>query len=178
MKKIAIFCANGLEECEALVVVDLLRRAKLEVDMISLEDTINIHSSHGISFKADKLIKDINHHSYDALILPGGLAGTKTLSQNQTLISYLHEFKDNNKLIAAICAAPSIFIDNKLVDEGKFSVYPDFEHGLKTSSLKVTVDNNVITGQGLGVVFEFAYEIIKYLVDEGLAKKVLDEIQY
>ena len=163
MKKTAIFIANGLEECEALNTADLLKRAGIRVDLVSVEDTKDIVSSHNLHFMTDMMIDDIDVYEYDALILPGGLKGTQT---------------KEGRLIAAICAAPSIFVKEGYVKDNHFSVYPGFECGLKTSGLKVSVDNNVITAKGLGASFEFAHAIISYLLDKEAADNVLKEIQY
>lgn len=178
MKKTAIFIANGLEECEALNTADLLKRAGIRVDLVSVEDTKDIVSSHNLHFMTDMMIDDINIYEYDALILPGGLKGTQTLSVNDKVLSYLKQFHKEGRLIAAICAAPSIFVKEGYVRDNYFSVYPGFECGLKTSGLKVSVDNNVITAKGLGASFEFAHAIISYLLDKEAADNVLKEIQY
>lgn len=178
MKKTAIFIANGLEECEALNTADLLKRAGIKVDLVSVEDTKDIVSSHNLHFMTDIMIDDINIDEYDALILPGGLKGTQTLSVNKKVLSYLERFHNEGRLIAAICAAPSIFVKEGYVRDGHFSVYPGFENGLKTSGLKVSVDNNVITAKGLGASFEFAHAIITHLLDKETADSVLEEIQY
>ena len=176
--RVAIFCADGLEQCECLVVYDLLHRAKIDTDLVRVGEGLEIKSSHGLLFKANKLIDEINFNDYDALVLPGGIPGSDNLAACKPLVEALKDFKAKGKLIAAICAAPYIFVDNGLVSDGKFTCYPGFEHGLNSTHNKVEVDDNVITARGLGANFEFAYEIIKFLSGEELAKKVLDQIQY
>lgn len=178
MKKALLFIANGLEECEALNTADLLKRAGIKTDLVSVEKTKEIISSHNLHFTCDFLLEDINISEYDALILPGGLKGTMTLGENTKVLEYLKDFYNKGNLIAAICAAPSIFVKEGYVKDGHFSVYPGFECGLKTSGLKVTVDRHVITAKGLGASFEFAHAIISYLFDKETADKVLEEIQY
>ena len=176
--KVAIFCADGLEQCECLVVYDLLHRAKFDVDLVRVGEGLKVTSSHNLVFMANKNIDDINFDDYDALVLPGGIPGSDNLAACKPLVKHLLEFKANGKLIAAICAAPYIFVDNKLVKTNKFTCYPGFEHGLESTHNKVEVDNNVITARGLGANFEFAYEIIKFLSDETKARQILDQIQY
>lgn len=176
--KAAIFCADGLEECEALMTMDLLKRGGIYVDLVSVEDHLEITSSHNLHFRCDKYFEDIDKDDYDVLILPGGIKGTQTLSVNFQLIELLKKYKENDKLIAAICAAPSIFVKNGLVEDGKFTVYPGFESGLTSSRKKAYVDGNVITARGVGAVIDFAYAIIFCLLDEETADKVLEEIQY
>ena len=176
--KTAIFCADGLEECEALIVMDLLKRAGLHVDLVSVNETNDILSSHNLLFKADKNFKDIDKDAYDVLVLPGGLKGTKTLSENKELIALIKKYKEEGKIIAAICAAPSIFVLNDLVKDDHFTVYPGFECGMRSSEKKAEVDDNVITGKGVGAAFEFSYQIIARLMGEDKATEVFKEIQY
>lgn len=176
--KVAIFCADGLEQCECLIVYDLLHRAKINVDLVRVGEGLEVTSSHQLKFKADKHIDDIDFNDYDALVLPGGIPGADNLAANKSLIEAIKKFKTEDKLIAAICAAPYIFVDNGLVRDNHFTCFPSFEHGLTSTNNKVEVDGNVITARGLGANFEFAYEIIKFLVDEDSAKAVLKQIQY
>ena len=176
--KIAIFCADGLEECEALIVMDLLKRAKMHVDLISMKDELTVTSSHGLTFTCDVLFKDMAKDAYDALILPGGLKGTETLGASKELADLLKTYKDDDRLIAAICAAPSIFIKLGFVDDDEFTVYPGFECGLRSTGKKAVSTKNIITGKGVGAAFEFSYEIIKYLLGEDSAKAILIETQY
>ena len=174
--KIGIICAMGLEECEALLVYDLLYRAKLDVKLIGLEK--QIESSHKIVFNTDMTIDEFDYQDYDCLILPGGMPGTLNLEANQTVQKIIDYFVDNNKLIAAICAAPSILNHKGLLKEEKFSCYPGFECGLKPSDKKAIREGNIITAKGLGAEFEFAYEIIKALTNEQVAKETLEKVQY
>ena len=174
--KIGIICAMGLEECEALLVYDLLYRAKLDVKLIGLEK--QIESSHKIVFNTDMTIDEFDYQDYDCLILPGGMPGTLNLEANQTVQKIIDYFVDNNKLIAAICAAPSILNHKGLLKEERFSCYPGFECGLKSSDKKAIREGNIITAKGLGAEFEFAYEIIKTLKNEQVAKETLEKVQY
>ena len=176
--KVAIFCADGLEECEALITMDLLKRAGLYVDLVSMNESDDILSSHDLRFKADKNFRDIDGDAYDVLVLPGGLKGTKTLSENKELIALLKKYKDEGKIIAAICAAPSIFVDNDLVRDDHFTVYPGFENGKRSTGNKAEIDDNVITGEGVGAAFEFSYAIIAKLLGEDKAEAIYKETQY
>lgn len=174
--KIGIICANGLEECEALLVYDLLYRAGLETKLIGLEEYIT--SSHNVTFKTDLTIKDFNYQDYDCVILPGGLPGTTNLENSKEVSNVIDYFMENNKLLCAICAAPSILNHKGLLKEERFACYPGFECGLKQNGAKAVREGNIITAKGLGAEFEFAYEIIKALLSEEKAKEVLDKIQY
>lgn len=174
--KTAIICAPGMEECEGLVVYDLLFRAGIEVKLIGLQK--EICSSHNLTFITDATINDFDYQNYDCLILPGGMPGTKNLEANEKVQDIIDYFINNNKLVAAICAAPSILNHKGLLKDGQFTCFPGFECGLKSTEDKVTVDGKIITGKGLGAAFEFSYEIIKTLIDEQKAKEVLSKVQY
>ena len=106
--KICVLLANGNETIEILTVVDYLRRANIEVDMVSTTGDINLKTSHGIEYKADKLMADIDRKSYDGVYIPGGTKGAETLRDNDEVIDLVSEFNNENKLIAAICAGPIV----------------------------------------------------------------------
>ena len=173
---IAILCADGLEECEALLIYDLLFRANLNPKLIGLEKEIT--SSHNLTFKCDLQISEFIYQNYDAIILPGGIPGTYNLEKNEKVQEIIDYFVENNKLIAAICAAPSILIHKELLNDNEFTCYPGFEENKKAINIKAIRHNNFITARGLGAEFEFAYEIIKYLENEEKAKEILNKIQY
>ncbi len=174
--KVGIICANGLEECEALLVYDLLYRAGLEVKLVGLDEYIT--SSHKVTFKTDLTIKEFAYKEYDCLILPGGLPGTTNLENDEDVSNIIDYFAENNKLLCAICAAPSILNHKGLLKEDRFACYPGFECGLKQNDAKAIKEGNIITAKGLGAEFEFAHEIIKALLSEEKAKEVLAKIQY
>lgn len=176
LMKVGIICAEGLEECEALLINDLLIRSGIKTKLIGLEKEIK--STHNLTFKCDVEIKDFDYQNYDGIILPGGLPGTYNLEKNKKVQEIIDYFASKNKLIAAICAAPSILIHKGLLKDNEFTCYPGFESGFKSKETKVTKHNNFITGKGLGAEFEFSYEIIKYLLNEEKAKETLKKIQY
>lgn len=176
MKKALLIIVDGMEECEALVTYDLLYRAGIKIDLVSKKN--NIISSHNVTIAAQKLLKDINIDEYDCLILPGGMPGTKNLEDDNDVLNIIDYFFNNNKYIAAICAAPSILLHKGLLKNKKFVCYPGFESGYDAVESKVVQDNNFITAKGLGAVFEFSYLIIKNLINEEKAKEVLNSIQF
>ncbi len=174
--KVGIICAMGLEECEALLVYDLLYRAKIDVKLIGLEK--QIESSHKVVFNTNMTIDEFDYQNWDCIILPGGLPGTLNLEANEKVQKIIDYYIENNKLIAAICAAPSILNHKGLLIEERFTCYPGFECGLKAANVKAIKQGNIITAKGLGAEFEFAYEIIKALTNEENAKEVLEKVQY
>lgn len=174
--KVGIICAQGLEECEGLIVYDLLYRSNIEVVLVGLEDEIT--SSHNLTFKTDININNFNYKDYDCIVLPGGMPGTKNLEANSKVQEIIDYYVKENKLIAAICAAPSILNHKGLLKDNKFTCFPGFECELNSTGNKVEHEGNIITAKGLGADFEFAYEIIKTLIDEKTAKDTLERIQY
>ena len=175
--KTLIIILDGLEECEALVTYDLLYRAGIEVDLVSNKEEIT--SSHNVTIKTHKLFDQIDYRQYDCLVLPGGMPGTKHLEENETVQEMIDYFVKENKLIAAICAAPSILLHKGLLENDKFICFPGFESGYKPKEdVKCVKDNNFITAKGLGAAFEFSYAIISTLLDEEKAKEVLSKTQF
>ena len=174
----AIFCAAGHEECEALIVYDLLKRAKMDIDLISISDQLTVVSSHGLTYQTDKVFDEVDFAEYEALVFPGGLPGTTNLHEFKPLVDLLHRFYNEKKMIAAICAAPSFFVKEGFVSDFEFVCYPGFESGKTPAEGKVMIKDNVITAKGLGADFEFAHAIISYLKGKDVADMVLDQIQY
>ncbi len=180
MKKVYAFLADGLEEVEALMVIDLLRRTKkLDVVMVSIKDDLMVEGSHGIKIMADTTIDEINFDEGDCIFLPGGIPGTPNLEACDKLIEEIKKYNEEGKLLAAICAAPTIYSHLGLLKDKKATSYPTFEDEFdcKEYGGRVVRDANFITGRGLGVALEEGLEIISYLVDEDTAKQVADAIQ-
>ena len=108
MSKAVVFFAEGTEECEALLVVDLLRRAKVEVTVASASGSREIVSSHKVHITADALAEEVDYSDVDMVVLPGGIPGTPNLAANKTVTDTCVSFAKNGKKVAAICAAPSV----------------------------------------------------------------------
>lgn len=176
----AIFLADGFEECEALITVDLIRRAKLTIDMISMNEDLLVHSSHNIGIMADKLFTDIHPDDYDVLILPGGARGVEKLDQNEDLKQAFAAHLRSGQLSAAICAAPSILGNMGLLEGREYTCFPTFdgEFGGNYRQIPAVTDGNLITGRGMGATMEFAFEILKQLVDDDMIDHVKNGTQY
>ena len=134
MSKAVVFIADGLEECEGLLVVDILRRAGTEVTTASINGTKQVVSSHGITLFTDALAEEVDYDHADIVILPGGLRGTENLSVSSFVRSRCLEFAAGKK-IAAICAAPSIFASLGLLKGKKATVHPGFEDRMNSCEL-------------------------------------------
>lgn len=174
-----IFLADGFEEVEALTPLDLMRRAKIEVQTVGVGG-IYVTGSHNITVKTDILIDELDITSCEGVILPGGMPGTTNLYNCEKVLECVKKCADEKKLVCAICAAPLILGRLGLL-EGKSAVcFPGFEDELKGAEIKnspCVTQQNIITAKGAGAVFEFSRAIITYLKDEQTAIKILETIQ-
>ena len=173
MKKAYVFLADGFEEIEGLTVVDVLRRAGAEVEMVSVMDRKEITGAHGIKVEADRMIEEAGEA--DLYVLPGGMPGTKHLGECKPLVSLLQRQAAANKNIAAICAAPSVLGQAGLLNGYKATCYPGFEQFLTGATVtgdNVTVDRNITTGKGPGAAISFATAIITQIAGEEKAREV------
>ena len=178
--KSALFLADGFETCEALLTLDLLRRANMLVDTVSISDSKTVSSSHEVKVEADKLMKDISFEDYELLILPGGKVGTENLMKCEKLGEALQRHYIGGHFIAAICAAPSVLGELDILKGKNYTCYPGFEkeeYGTYQDAMVIR-DGTVITGKGLGVTFEFAKEIISLFRSEEIAQEVIDTVYY
>lgn len=179
--KLYLFVANGSELCEALLSVDLFKRAGIKTEIISIENDIIIEASNGVKFIADMNINEGTYFDADAIVLPGGLPGVDNLYANKELLNIINEYNNSGKIIGAICAAPSILGKEGILDNKDFTCYPGFEgyseNGNYTAN-KVEVVENIITGKGLGATFEFAGTIIEKLLGSEAKNKVFEQIMY
>lgn len=179
MDKAGVFFAEGYEEIEALAVVDLLRRAEVETLMISVTDEKEVVGGHGISVRMDAGLSEINFEELTMLILPGGLGGTKGLEASAALMEQLDYFYENNKYIAAICAAPSILGHRGMLKGRKACSYPDFESHLEGAEITrdaVSIDGKIITSRGMGCAIDFGLALVQILKGKEAALKLAESI--
>lgn len=174
-----LFLAEGFEEIEAISTIDILRRANVDLKTISIGATLEVTGAHGITIKADNLFDEIDFSNNEMLILPGGMPGTKNLELHLGLQKTLLLQFNNNKLIAAICAAPSILGKLGMLKGKEAICYPGFESYLSDallSSKAVVQSGNVITAKGAGVAIEFALKIVSCLKGETIANDISSSI--
>lgn len=181
MKKVFAFLADGFEEVEALAVIDLLKRAKVDTVMVSIMDTLTVTGAHKIQVIADKLYSEIDYKEADLLFLPGGGTGTKNLKAHKELADALLDFaRDDSKRIAAICAAPSVLGLLNILDGKKAVCYPGFEEqllGAEVVADGVVTDGRFTTAKGMGVSIELGLELISLLIDKETSDTIKDQIQ-
>lgn len=176
-----LFLADGFEEIEGLTVVDLLRRAEVDVKTVSITGKVKVTGSHNISVQADEVYGESDYSKADMLVLPGGMPGTKHLAEHKELGDLLKQFHSAGGNLAAICAAPSVLGMYGILEGKKATCYPGFEEKLAGAIItggKTEVDGNVITSKGMGTAIEFSLKIIEKLKDEETAKKIAASIQY
>lgn len=181
MSKVYIFLADGFEEIEGLTVVDLLRRAGIDITMVSITGKLEINGSHRIVVKSDILFEDADFSDADMLVLPGGKKGTDNLLAHEGLDRLLRDFASKGKLLSAICAAPSVLGKKGLLKGRKAICYPGFEEHLTGADITdkaVVADGNIITSKGMGTAIDFSLEIIKTLKGEAQAAMIASAIQY
>lgn len=181
MSKVYIFLAEGFEEIEGLTVVDLLRRAEIDIQMVSMTGKKKVMGAHGINVEADELYEMVEIEEADMLVLPGGMPGTKNLMFHSDFCWQLKKHYETGKAVAAICAAPTILGENGMLEGRRAVCYPGFEEDLKGATietLEVVTDGNVITSRGLGTAIEFAAAIITYFAGEEKAKEIKESVIY
>ena len=181
MAKIGVFFATGYEECEALLVVDICRRAQIEVDMVSVTGEQTVTSSHGVSVVMDKKLAEVNFDELDMIVLPGGMPGTTNLEACEPLMKQVDAFYAAGKCVSAICAAPSIF-GHKGILKGRDAVsYPSFEshlEGANVSQKSVAVSDHVTTSRGLGTAIDFGLAIVERFEGKEKADQIAKAIIY
>ena len=168
MANILIPISNGFEEIEAISVIDICRRANIEVKIAAVEELLTV-GAHNIKIQADCKIEDINSDDFDMIVLPGGLPNAFTLAENNKVQSLLKEFKEKKKKIAAICAAPYALHKADVLNEN-FTCYPSFEEKIRLNGYhnndSIVIDNDVITSRGPATAMVFALEIVNILCGE------------
>jgi len=177
VKTAVIMLADGFEETEAIVPIDLLRRSDINVLMCAL-NAIDVVGAHLICFQANLLLKDLVQ-PFDALILPGGLLGVQNLAKSSLVGHLLKESSSKGALIGAICAAPAVVLGPLGLLKGKkFTCYPGMESLVEEGFFcdqNVVQEDNFITSRGLGTATDFAYQLICALVSENKAQEVFHQ---
>lgn len=181
MSNVLIFLADGFEEVEALTVVDLLRRADIDITTVSIEDTMTVTGRSNITVEADKLIDDVDFDSADTIVLPGGMPGTKNLAACKVLMNHVDKYAEHGKRLCAICAAPTVYGKRGLLKGKRACCYPGMEQDLLDAVVTydpVTVDGNFITSRGAGTAIDFALAIIEQIKGHTIAENISKSIVF
>ena len=184
MVKALVFLASGFEEIETVTVVDVLRRAGVDVTVAGLKPNVT-EGAHGVKIVPDKSIDDVKVEDFDAVVVPGGNPGYKNLRKEPRVIAMIKKAFDSNKLVAAICAAPAVLSDAGVLERKACTIYPGMEDELRKGGGKpktdmVVVEGNIVTSRGPATALPFALKLAEKLagkqVAEAVSKKTLANV--
>jgi len=181
MPRVLVLLAEGFEEIEAVTVVDLLRRAGVEVHTASL-DGPGVTGSHGVTVLADKALDAVAADDYEMIVLPGGMPGAMHLKNDPRVISLLRRYAAEGRFTAAICAAPSVLAHAGLLEERAATSFPGFlsaesAPGIRLRDDAVVVDGKVVTSRGAGTAMEFGLALIGLLAGAEARRQVEERLQ-
>jgi len=155
--------------------MDILRRADIEVTAAGLISTM-VEGSHKVRIIADKKLSEVKTADYDAIILPGG-KGYRNLLNSKTVLDMIREFDKKGKLVAAICAAPTVLAKAGILEKRIATVFPGLEkHIPRPRDAKVIVDGNVVTSRSPGTAMLFALKLVEMLAGRAASKKVRESL--
>jgi len=174
--KVLIPLVDGFEEIEAMTVVDVLRRAGIDVITAGLISTV-VEGSHKVKVMADKRLSEIDYETVDALILPGGNPGYVNLSNSNRVLSLVKEFEKKKKIIGAICGAPYVLAKAGILENRIATIYPGLENKIpRPRTGKLIQDGNIITSQGPGTAMLFALKLVELLAGKDKMLKLKREL--
>ena len=181
MAKVYEFLATGFEDIEALIPLDIMRRAGIDFKTVSITGDLYVESAHGVSIKADMLIEDADMSDADLIMLPGGLPGATNLNAHNGVKKAIIEQNARGKMIGAICAAPMVLGGIGLLQGRRATCYPGFEkylEGAEYTHELCTVDGNITTGEGPAAALPYAYTLLAALTDRQTADQVAEGMMY
>ena len=182
MAKVYVFLADGFEDVEALIPIDVLRRGGVDVVTVSTTDFPLVQTAHGVNIEADLMFEQGDFSDADLLFLPGGMPGASNLYQHKGVCKAITNQHANGKKVAAICASPAVVLAPLGILDGKRATcYPGFEQALTKATYTadlVTVDGNITTGEGPAAAFPFAYELLAQLVDQQTSDQIAEGMRY
>ena len=183
-KKVYVFLADGFEDVEALIPIDVLRRGGVDVTTVSISDFPLVRSAHGVNMEADIMFEQGDFTDADLIFLPGGMPGASNLFAHKGVCKAVVDQFAAGKKVAAICASPAVVLAPLGILEGKKSTcYPGFEQALAENGAEYTgalftVDGNITTGEGPAAAFPFAYELLAQLVDQKTADQIAEGMRF
>ncbi len=168
--------AKGFEDIEAVTIIDVLRRGGVDVVTASIHDGLDVMSAHGIVMRADVLLSAVGDAEYDAIVLPGGGEGTENLKKSEALTSLLHRQAEDERLICAICAAPTVLAAAGVLEGEDVTCYPSCEEemGCPVVDVPAVADGQVITGRGPGAAITFALAVLMHMAGDEVAHGVAE----
>lgn len=181
MSEVCMFFGAGYEEVEALAVIDILRRAGVDVCMVSITGERKVTSSHKVTVEMDCLLEEVDFDQTKMILLPGGMPGTKNLEACEPLMKQVDRFYERKKAIGAICAAPSILGHRGMLKGRNACCYPSFEshlEGAQVSKNPCEISDFIITARGMGCAVDFGLAVLRFLRGQEEADKVAEAIVY
>lgn len=182
MKKVYVFLADGFEDVEALIPVDVFRRGGLDVTTVSISDFPLVRSAHGVNIETDIMFEQGDFSDANLVFLPGGMPGATNLFEHKGVCKVVVDQFAAGKKVAAICAAPAVVLGQLGLLEGKKATcYPGFEDmldGAQYTADLVTVDGNVTTGEGPAAAFPFAYELLAQLAGKQTSDQIAEGMRF
>ncbi|NQT93215.1 MAG: DJ-1/PfpI family protein [Lentisphaerae bacterium] len=175
MTSALVLLANGSEEMEAVIVIDVLRRAEWNVVTAGLEEGV-ITASRGVRLVPDTVLSDVDTSSFDLLFLPGGGPGTAAMCADTRVLDTVSSFHDSGRTVAAICAAPLVLQEAGILDGVRATCHPAVADELVVTERhtdRVVKDGNIFTSQGPGTAMEFALALVAAMSGEDAVRKVI-----
>lgn len=183
MKRIAVLLAPGFEEAEAIVTIDILRRMQLEVDTLACGESRAVESYHAIPMVADSTLRERFDATYDAIVLPGGPDGSRNLAASESVVAFVRRHDEAGKLICPLCSAAARVLGGNGLLKGRRYVcsgelWQDIDGGVYVDA-PVVEDGNLLSGKGLGHVFDFALTLAARLLEnEAPVREHAEHIYY
>lgn len=178
---IYVFLAEGFEEIEAITVIDVLRRAGMDVNMVSVSGDLPVKGAHGITVTADISIDKVDLDKATAIVFPGGMPGTKNLDASKEVDRLIFRADEDQKAIAAICAAPMILGKRGLLKDKVAVCFPGFEKYLEGAHVKTdraVSDGRYVTSRGAGTAMDFSCKILEVLGKKEKAEELRRNMIY
>ncbi len=178
MKKVLVPLADGVEEIEAVIIVDILRRAAWQVAAVTIAEDI-VEGSRGIKLCADCKWPEIDPDDYDMIVLAGGMQGATNLAADPRILRTIRNFADAGKVVGAICAGPLVLQTAGILAKRKVTCHPSLKDELRDvqwSDARVVTDLNIVTSQGPATTFEFALELIRLAGETDTASEITEAI--
>lgn len=174
--KVLVPLADGFEEMEGIIIIDVLRRAGVEVRTASLKPG-EVVASRKTRHLADTTMAEVRKETFDAVVLPGGAEGARNLAADGNLAEILRDMQSRGKIIGAICAAPNVLLQRGILGDGdRFTLHPgtkpDSHPGTYDAEARVVRSGNVFTSKGPGTAFEFALDLVEELCGKEVREKV------
>lgn len=178
--RVLVPLADGFEEIEAVTIIDLLRRARVDVTVAGVHGA-RATGSHGITIDCDARLEECDLGAVEALVLPGGMPGSRVLRESGTVRDAVAYLASRGRLLAAVCAAPTVLESCGVLRGRRATSHPAHAHEMTSCRYlddAVVEDGNVITSRGAGTSIEFALAVVRRLAGEDAAREIAERIQY